>query len=110
MELRVYAEDSINNFMPSVGKLDVYRPPVGENIRVDDGFLEGMKVPIQYDPMLSKLITYGRTRYEAIQRMLEAIAHYEIEGVETTLPFGKFVETTWLLEWILDQPFYFKSN
>jgi len=91
MELRVYAEDSIHNFMPSVGTLEVYRPPTGENIRVDDGFEEGMKVPIQYDPMLSKLITYGKTRSEAIQRMIEAISHYEIEGVSTTLPFGKFV-------------------
>jgi propionyl-CoA carboxylase alpha chain len=91
MELRVYAEDSMHNFMPSVGTLDVYRPPVGENIRVDDGFEEGMKVPIQYDPMLSKLITYGKTRSEAIQRMIEAISHYEIEGVSTTLPFGLFV-------------------
>lgn len=91
MELRVYAEDSIHNFMPSVGTLDVYRPPVGDNIRVDDGFEEGMKVPIQYDPMLSKLITYGKTRSEAIQLMIEAISNYEVEGVSTTLPFGKFV-------------------
>jgi acetyl-CoA carboxylase biotin carboxylase subunit len=91
MELRVYAEDSIHNFMPSVGTLDVYRPPSGENIRVDDGFVEGMKVPIQYDPMLSKLITYGKTRAEAIQLMIEAISQYEVEGVSTTLPFGKFV-------------------
>ncbi|HET8803599.1 MAG TPA: acetyl-CoA carboxylase biotin carboxylase subunit [Aequorivita sp.] len=90
-ELRVYAEDSLNNFMPSVGKLEVYRPPSGKNIRVDDGFTEGMQVPIQYDPMLSKLITYGKNRNEAMQRMLEAISEYDIEGVSTTLPFGKFV-------------------
>lgn len=90
-ELRVYAEDPLNNFMPSVGKLEVYRPPSGKNIRVDDGFTEGMQVPIQYDPMLSKLITYGKTRNEAMQRMLEAISEYDIEGVSTTLPFGKFV-------------------
>lgn len=90
-ELRVYAEDSLNNFMPSVGKLEVYRPPSGKNIRVDDGFTEGMQVPIQYDPMLSKLITYGKNRNEALQRMLEAISEYDIEGVSTTLPFGKFV-------------------
>ena len=77
--------------MPSVGTLEVYRPPTGENIRVDDGFVEGMKVPIQYDPMLSKLITYGKTRSEAIQLMIEAISSYEIEGVSTTIPFGKFV-------------------
>ena len=90
-ELRVYAEDPLNNFMPSVGKLEVYRPPSGKNIRVDDGFTEGMQVPIQYDPMLSKLITYGKTRNEAMQTMLEAISEYDIEGVSTTLPFGKFV-------------------
>ncbi len=90
-ELRVYAEDSLNNFMPSVGKLEVYRPPSGKNIRVDDGFTEGMQVPIQYDPMLSKLITYGKNRNEAMQTMLDAIAKYEVEGVSTTLPFGKFV-------------------
>lgn len=90
-ELRVYAEDSLNNFMPSVGKLEVYRPPSGKNIRVDDGFTEGMQVPIQYDPMLSKLITYGKNRNEAMQTMLDAIANYEVEGVSTTLPFGKFV-------------------
>lgn len=90
-ELRVYAEDPLDNFMPSVGKLEVYRPPSGKNIRVDDGYTEGMQVPIQYDPMLSKLITYGKTRNEAIHTMLEAIANYEVEGVSTTLPFGKFV-------------------
>ena len=90
-ELRVYAEDSLNNFMPSVGKLEVYRPPSGKNIRVDDGFTEGMQVPIQYDPMLSKLITFGKNRNEALQTMLEAISEYDIEGVSTTLPFGKFV-------------------
>ncbi|PVW14791.1 acetyl-CoA carboxylase biotin carboxylase subunit [Marixanthomonas spongiae] len=91
LELRVYAEDSLDNFMPSVGTLNVYQPPRGEHIRMDDGFEEGMEVPIQYDPMLAKLITYGKTRNEAIQRMIEAIAAYEVEGVSTTLPFGKFV-------------------
>lgn len=91
VELRVYAEDSLHNFMPSVGTLDVYKIPTGEHIRVDDGFVEGMQVPIQYDPMLSKLITYGKTRAAAIQLMIEAISNYEVEGVSTTLPFGKFV-------------------
>ncbi|QAA83186.1 acetyl-CoA carboxylase biotin carboxylase subunit [Aequorivita sp. H23M31] len=90
-ELRVYAEDPLNNFMPSVGKLEVYKPPHGKNIRVDDGFTEGMQVPIHYDPMLSKLIVYGKTRNEAIQLMLTAISAYDVEGVSTTLPFGKFV-------------------
>jgi propionyl-CoA carboxylase alpha chain len=91
VELRVYAEDPMDNFMPSVGTLDKYSIPEGENIRVDNGFEEGMEVPIYYDPMLAKLITYGKTREEAIQLMLKAIKQYEVEGVMTTLPFGKFV-------------------
>ena len=91
LELRVYAEDPLNDFLPSVGTLETYRLPVGEGIRVDNGFEEGMDVPIYYDPMLSKLITYGKDREEAIQRMIEAIEDYRVEGVQTTLPFGKFV-------------------
>jgi len=91
LELRVYAEDPLNNFLPSVGTLKTYQLPKGEGIRVDNGFEEGMEIPIYYDPMLSKLITYGKTRNEAIQIMLKAIENYHIEGVQTTLPFGKFV-------------------
>ncbi len=91
IELRVYAEDPMNNFMPSVGKLEVYSPPNGRAIRVDDGFTQGMQVPIHYDPMLSKLIVHGKTRNEAIQLMLQAISDYDVEGVSTTIPFGKFV-------------------
>ncbi len=91
LELRVYAEDSLNNFSPSIGTLTKYHIPKGENIRVDDGFKEGMEIPIYYDPMLSKLITYGKDRTEAIQLMIKAIDNYKIEGVETTLQFGKFV-------------------
>jgi acetyl-CoA carboxylase biotin carboxylase subunit len=91
MELRVYAEDPMNDFLPSVGHLDIYQLPVGENIRVDNGFEQGMDIPIYYDPMLAKLITYGETREEAIQLMLNAIDNYHVEGVQTTLPFGKFV-------------------
>ena len=91
IELRVYAEDPLDGFSPSVGVLSRYRPPSGPGIRVDDGFSESMEVPIFYDPMLSKLITYAPTRDEAIQLMREAIADYEVEGVATTLPFGRFV-------------------
>ena len=91
MELRVYAEDPMNDFLPSVGHLDAYQLPVGKGIRVDNGFEQGMDIPIYYDPMLAKLITYGETREEAIQIMLEAIEGYQVKGVETTLPFGKFV-------------------
>lgn len=91
MELRVYAEDTLNGFLPSVGHLDVYQLPVGDGIRVDNGFEQGMDVPIYYDPMLSKLIAYGETREESIEIMINAIDNFKIEGVETTLPFGKFV-------------------
>ncbi|MCJ7756670.1 MAG: acetyl-CoA carboxylase biotin carboxylase subunit [Gillisia sp.] len=91
VELRIYAEDPMADFMPSVGTLERYQIPVGEGIRVDDGFEEGMEIPIYYDPMLAKLITYGKTRAEAIQLMVKAIDNYEIKGVMTTLPFGKFV-------------------
>ncbi|HKO77995.1 MAG TPA: acetyl-CoA carboxylase biotin carboxylase subunit [Flavobacterium sp.] len=91
LELRVYAEDPLNDFLPSVGHLDVYQLPVGEGIRVDNGFEQGMDIPIYYDPMLAKLITYGQTREEAVQLMIKAIEGYQVEGVQTTLPFGKFV-------------------
>ncbi|NNK81990.1 MAG: biotin carboxylase, partial [Flavobacteriaceae bacterium] len=87
----VYAEDPLNDFLPSVGKLKTYRLPVGDNIRVDNGFEDGMDIPIYYVPMLSKLITYGKNRDEAIQLMIYAIDNYIVEGVETTLPFGRFV-------------------
>jgi len=91
VELRVYAEDPMNDFLPSVGHLDVYQLPQGDGIRVDNGFEQGMDIPIYYDPMLAKLITYGKTREEAIQVMIQAIDNYKVEGVQTTLPFGKFV-------------------
>ncbi len=91
LELRVYAEDPLNDFLPSVGTLETYKLPTGKGVRVDNGFEEGMEVPIYYDPMLSKLISYGKNRDEAIQIMLKAIENYHIEGVQTTLPFGKFV-------------------
>lgn len=91
LELRVYAEDPMDGFLPSIGKLEVYNPPSGEGIRIDDGFEEGMEVPIYYDPLLSKLITYAASREEACKLMVEAIDNYEIKGIETTLGFGKFV-------------------
>ena len=91
VELRVYAEDPANDFLPSVGHLDVYSIPNGDGIRVDNGFEQGMDIPIYYDPMLAKLIAYGKTRDEAIRLMISAIENYQVEGVETTLAFGKFV-------------------
>jgi acetyl-CoA carboxylase biotin carboxylase subunit len=91
LEVRVYAEDPSNNFLPDIGKLKTYRRPQGLGVRVDDGYEEGMDIPIYYDPMIAKLITHGKDREEAINRMLRAIDDYKITGVETTLPFCSFV-------------------
>ena len=91
VELRVYAEYPLDNFLPSVGTLNRYRRPEGEHVRLDDGYREGMEVPIYYDPMLAKLIAWGPNREAAIRTLLGAIDQYEIEGVATTLPFGRFV-------------------
>lgn len=91
IELRVYAEDPANNFLPDIGTLKTYKVPQGLGVRVDDGFVEGMDIPIYYDPMIAKLVTFGKDREEAIERMIRAIDDYEITGIQTTLPFGKFV-------------------
>ncbi len=91
IELRVYAEDPLNNFLPDIGTLQTYKTPKGNGVRVDDGFEEGMEIPIYYDPMIAKLITYGANREEAIERMIRAIDEYDITGIQTTLSFGKFV-------------------
>lgn len=91
MELRVYAEDPLNNFLPDIGTLQTYKTPKGNGVRVDDGFEEGMEIPIYYDPMIAKLITFGANRTEAIDRMVRAIDEYDITGIQTTLGFGKFV-------------------
>ncbi|MBL0329501.1 MAG: acetyl-CoA carboxylase biotin carboxylase subunit [Bacteroidetes bacterium] len=91
VEVRVYAEDPTNNFLPDIGKLVTYKRPQGLGVRVDDGFEEGMDIPIYYDPMIAKLVTFGKDREEAINRMIRAIDDYQITGVETTLSFCKFV-------------------
>lgn len=91
IELRVYAEDPTNNFLPDIGVLETYTTPKGNGVRVDDCYEEGMEIPIYYDPMIAKLITYGKDRDEAIEKMIRAIDEYDITGIQTTLNFGKFV-------------------
>ncbi len=91
LELRVYAEDPLNDFLPSIGTLNTYKKPTGEGIRIDDGYTEGMDIPVYYDPMIAKLVTHAKDRNEAIQKMKAAIEKYKIEGISTTLPFGTFV-------------------
>ena len=91
VELRVYAEDPHQNFMPDTGTLKKYRIPSGIGIRVDGGYEEGNDIPVFYDPMISKLIAYGEDREIAIKRLKRAIEEYRISGVMTSLPFGTFV-------------------
>ncbi len=91
LEIRVYAEDPENNFLPDVGELKVYETPAGPGVRLDDGFEEGMEIPIHYDPMISKLITHGKDRKEAINRMLRAIKDYKIIGVKNSLDLAAYV-------------------
>lgn len=91
MEVRVYAEDPANNFLPDIGTLKKYRRPQGHGIRIDDGFEEGMAIPFYYDPMIAKMICHADTREAAIEKTIRAIDEYHITGVETTLGFCKFV-------------------
>jgi len=91
IEVRVYAEDPANNFLPDIGKLATYTRPQGPGIRIDDGFEQGMSIPYHYDPMIAKMICHAEDRGSAIQKMIRAIDEYQITGVETTLGFCRFV-------------------
>jgi acetyl-CoA carboxylase biotin carboxylase subunit len=91
IEIRVSAEDPKNNFLPDGGTLQTYVRPQGNGVRVDDGFEQGMEIPIYYDSMIGKLISYGKDRNEAIDKMIRAIDEFKITGIETTLQFCKFV-------------------
>ena len=87
IECRVYAEDPDNNFFPSPGRIDYLRVPFGPGIRDDSGVELGAEVSIHYDPLISKLAAWGRTREEAIDRLRRALDEYEVSGIKTTLPF-----------------------
>jgi len=90
IECRIYAEDPDQGFMPSPGKIEHYRIPSGGlGIRLDSGIYEGYRVPLEYDPLLSKLISWGRSRDEAVERMKRALSEYHIYGIKTTIPFFK---------------------
>jgi len=91
IECRIYAEDPSNDFMPAPGVLLKHDPPAGFAVRVDSGVEEGSEISLFYDPMISKLTTWGATRAEAIARMRRALDEYVIAGVETTIPFCRFV-------------------
>jgi acetyl-CoA carboxylase biotin carboxylase subunit len=87
LECRIYAEDPANNFLPSSGRISYLREPVGPGIRLDGGVYAGFEVPIYYDPILAKLITWGETRAQACARMKQALEDYIIMGIKTTIPF-----------------------
>lgn len=89
IECRVYAEDPSNNFMPSPGKITGLSTPSGLGVRDDSGVYQGYEVPIHYDPMISKLTTWGRTREEAIARMSRALGEYKVSGIRTNLWFHR---------------------
>jgi len=94
IELRVCAEDPMNNFLPDTGRLEMYQPPKGPGVRVDDGYEQGQDIPIFYDPLLAKLVVHAATREEAIERLCRAVDEYYIQGIQTTLSFGKWAVRT----------------
>jgi acetyl-CoA carboxylase biotin carboxylase subunit len=91
IECRIYAEDPANNFFPSSGNIRVLRTPSGPGIRDDSGVYEGWTVPIDYDPLISKLVAWAPTRGEAIDRMQRALREYRVEGIHTNLQFFREV-------------------
>jgi len=102
LECRIYAEDPSNEFMPSPGRIERLRSPAGgPGVRYDNGTYEGYEVPLEYDPLLSKVITWGATRNEAIQRMCRALSEYQVYGIKTNIPFFKQ---------ILKHPDFLKGN
>jgi acetyl-CoA carboxylase biotin carboxylase subunit len=95
IECRISAEDPENRFLPATGTVQALQEPSGPGVRVDSGLYPGLQVPLFYDPLLSKLIVWGKDRAQAIARMRRALAEYQIVGVRTTLPFAR---------WLMEQP------
>ena len=91
IECRIYAEDPFNNFMPSPGKIQRYRHPIGPGIRIDSGVDRGSILPVYYDSMISKLVVWDRNREDAIRRMRTALLGYIITGVKTNIPLLKTI-------------------
>jgi len=87
IECRIYAEDPSNNFFPSPGFISRLQVPAGPGVRRDSGVYEGWTVPLEYDPLLSKVSVWGTGRAEAIARMRRALGEYEVFGIKTNIPF-----------------------
>lgn len=90
-ELRIYAENPFENFNPSIGTLEKFQCPESEFVRLDTGYVEGMEIPIFYDPMIAKLVVWGETRNIAAEKMRMALKNFEIKGIESTIEFGAYV-------------------
>jgi acetyl-CoA carboxylase biotin carboxylase subunit len=111
IECRVYAEDADNNFYPSPGRITYLQVPSGPGIRDDSGVLVNSEVSIHYDPMISKLAAWGRTRSEAIDRLRRALDEYHVAGIKTTLPlFREIVRDEEFISGHLDTNFIFRCN
>jgi propionyl-CoA carboxylase alpha chain len=91
IECRIYAEEAAAGFIPSTGRMAAYHEPSGPGVRVDSGFVAGDDIPVYYDPLIAKLITWGGDRTQAITRMCRALNEYMVQGVETTIPFELLV-------------------
>ena len=92
IEYRVYAEDPSRKFLPSIGFLKKYKEPTAhEHIRIDTGVQEGSEISMYYDPMISKLVTWGKDRKEAINLLAKAMDEYVIRGVVHNLGFGRSI-------------------
>jgi len=91
IECRVYAEDPEMDFVPSPGTLNVYRPPLGPGVRVDDGVREGDEVPVHYDPLVAKMVVFAPTREEAVARADRALGEYRIAGIRHNVDFLRWV-------------------
>ena len=89
IECRIYAEDPDNDFLPSCGRIDTLREPAGPGVRIESGVYSGYEVPVYYDPLIAKLVTWGRDREEATSRMRRALSEYWITGIHTTVPFHR---------------------
>jgi acetyl-CoA carboxylase biotin carboxylase subunit len=101
LECRIYAEDSYNDFLPSTGKIYHYKSPSGPGVRLDSGFEEDSEVSVYYDPLISKLITWGADKEIAVKRMKRALSEYQIAGVTTNISF---------LKSILEHPEFLKGS
>jgi acetyl-CoA carboxylase biotin carboxylase subunit len=101
IEARISAEDPENRFLPASGTVQALQEPAGPGVRVDSSLYPGLQVPLFYDPLLSKLIVWGKDRTQAIARMLRALTEYQIVGVRTTLPFAR---------WLMEHPRYIAGD